>query len=92
MKSIIIGSLIVFLTLFSGCSTDDSAAADPVDETPVDDGVVTMVTDTVYTISAGGVITRTSSEADVSVVTDLTTNVTTATLISGSATCTECVE
>ena len=89
MKSIILGSLIVFVTLFSGCSSDDSAAVD--EETP-DDGIVTMVTDTVYTMSASGVITRTSATADVSVVTDLTTNITTATLISGEATCTECTE
>lgn len=74
---------ITTLILLSGCGGGGST------ESPSSSTIVTMSVNSSYTLSDATVITKTS-DANISIVTDLGTNVTTATLISGGATCTEC--
>lgn len=81
MKSIAV-IVMVFIALFTGCS----------EEGRVGESDTRMELNIPYGMSTGGVITKTSSDANISVVADVGTDATTATLLSGSATCTECTK
>jgi hypothetical protein len=72
---------------FSGCGGGGGGGT-----IPPDDGVETMAIGSSYTLDSTSVITKTTTEANVSVTTDVTTNTTTAKLLSGGATCTECTK
>ena len=85
MKKILISLSIVIISLFTGCggggdSSDGGGGTLP---------TTTMIINTTYTMSSGGVITKVA-DANVSVETNTTSNTTTATLLSGQATCTGC--
>lgn len=92
MRKLIASLAIVFITLFSGCSDDGGGDSTP-DDTIVGDGTTgatEMVLSSAYTMAVGGVVERTTTGTEVSIVTNLIDNTTTVTLLSGSATCTEC--
>ena len=85
MKKIITGLSIVLITLFTGCGGSDSSSPDVTTATTMDIG-------TEYTMTSIGVITKTSTDANITLSASLDNNTTTAKLTSGSATCTGCTE
>jgi hypothetical protein len=84
MKKILISFSIVLIGLFSGCGGGSSSSTPPQDDT------VTMVLNTTYTMTAGGSISKTSTDANIEISTSLDSNSTTVKLTSGSATCEGC--
>ena len=85
MKKILISFSIVLIGLFSGCGGGSTSSSSGGGDTSTN-----MVENRAYTMSTSGVITKTSSDADVTVTTNLEQNTTTATLTSGTATCVGC--
>jgi hypothetical protein len=96
MRNILIGLSIVFIALFNGCSSSGSSSSsgglDFNDDDNPTGGATTMTLSSAYVMATGAVITKTSTDAEVTIDTDVATNVTTATLTSGSATCTDCTK
>ena len=92
MRNIVISLLVVFVAIFSGCSSDTAAASGgaAADTGDTDTGVTEMSLNIAYVMSTGGEITRGADTSEVSLLTNLETNVTTATLTSGDANCTGC--
>ena len=75
-------SLFLFVLLFSGCG--GGSTSEQVDNS------VNMVINTDYIMDSSGIITKVSTDANISIETDLDTNETIATLKSGKAKCTGC--
>ena len=91
MKKILVSLSIVMITLFTGCGGGGDSASTTTTDTTTDSGATNMVIGTVYSMSQGGVITKVE-DANISIETNTTSDITTATLLSGKATCTECTK
>jgi ABC-type Fe3+-hydroxamate transport system substrate-binding protein len=100
MKKILISLSIMLIALFSGCGSNSSSSSSSnnSNSNSGDDPVITPLTDTTmtrgnsYVMTTSGVITKTSTDANISIETNLNTNETIAKLISGGATCTGCTK
>jgi hypothetical protein len=81
--------LFVLIVLFTGCGGGGGGGGSS-SESVTNTEVVTMIQNTKYTLSDNSIIKKGTNDAEVSIVTNIETSKTEATLISGNATCTEC--
>jgi hypothetical protein len=87
MKRVLLATISVFTiaSLFIGCGSDSSTGDTP-------SAATTMIINTAYSVTTNSVVTKTSSDANISVDSSLSDGTTAITLISGTATCTECTK